>query len=85
MAALLWNRERQKRAFAYDPAQSKDTPVRQAARRIGGRLAFFQDGSKLAMNIGGAAQPLTSDYGREDPAVPAADFQSASGVDLAAL
>jgi dipeptidyl aminopeptidase/acylaminoacyl peptidase len=57
MAALLWNVKGKNELSLYDTAQNKNTPVRQLPGELVGGLAFSKDGSKLAMNIGGAAQP----------------------------
>ncbi len=57
MAALLWNVKGKNEISLYDLAQNKNTPVRQLPGELAGGLAFSKDGSKLAMNVGGAAQP----------------------------
>lgn len=57
MAALVWNVKGKNELSLYDTAQNKNTPVRQLPGELAGGIIFSRDGSKLAMNIGGAAQP----------------------------
>jgi dipeptidyl aminopeptidase/acylaminoacyl peptidase len=57
MAAILWNSKGKNFLSLYDPAKNVHTPVPALPGELAGGLAFSKDGSKLAMNIGGAAQP----------------------------
>ena len=56
MAALLWNFKGKNALSLYDPAKNDHTNVQLPGELVGG-LAFSKDGSMLAMNISGAAQP----------------------------
>jgi dipeptidyl aminopeptidase/acylaminoacyl peptidase len=57
MAALSWNVKGKSVLALYDISLNQNTPVRQLPGEIAGGLSFSKDGSRLAMNIAGAAQP----------------------------
>src|SRR6202040_1995566 len=57
MAALLWNVMGKNTLSLYDPARNRQTPIPQLPGELVGGLVFSKDGSKLAMNIAGSAQP----------------------------
>ncbi len=57
MAALLWNVKGKNELSFYDLVQNKQMPVPKLPGELIGGLAFSKDGSKLAMNVSGAAQP----------------------------
>jgi dipeptidyl aminopeptidase/acylaminoacyl peptidase len=57
MAALLWNFKGKNALSLYDPAKNVHANVQGLPGELVGGLAFSRDGSMLAMNIGGAAQP----------------------------
>ncbi len=57
MAALLWNIKGKNVLSLYDLAHNAQRPVPKLPGELAGGLAFSKDGSKLAMNIAGAAQP----------------------------
>jgi dipeptidyl aminopeptidase/acylaminoacyl peptidase len=57
MAALLWNVKGRNELSFYDLVQNKQMPGPKLPGELVGGLAFSKDGSKLAMNVGGAAQP----------------------------
>jgi dipeptidyl aminopeptidase/acylaminoacyl peptidase len=86
MAALLWNVKGKTMLSLYDPARNAQTPVPKLPGELVGGLIFSKDGSKLAMNIGGAAQPtdiwimdVKTQHFRQ------LTFSPHPGVDLAAL
>ena len=86
MAALLWNVKGRNELSFYDLAQNWPIPGPQLPGEIAGGLAFSADGSKLAMNVTGPAQP--SDVWILD--LTARKFQQLTfsphpGVDLSAL
>ncbi|MBZ5490647.1 MAG: S9 family peptidase [Acidobacteriia bacterium] len=86
MAALLWNVKGKNELSLYDIAQNKNTPVRQLPGELVGGLSFSKEGSKLAMNIGGAAQP--TDIWIMDVKTQQfrqLTFSPHAGIDLAAL
>src|SRR5580765_1685998 len=56
MVAQLWNVKGKTMLSLYDPAKNSHTYVTQLPGELAGGLAFSNDGSKLAMNISGAAQ-----------------------------
>src|ERR1051326_6208231 len=57
LAALVWNVKGRSELSLYDLVQNKQIPVPKLPGELAGGFAFSNDGSKLAMNIGGAAQP----------------------------
>jgi len=57
MAALLWNVKGSNELSFYDLVQSKHIPGPKLPGELAGGLAFSHDGSKLALNVSGAAQP----------------------------
>ncbi len=57
MAALVWNIKGRNELSFYDPAHNKHTPGPKLPGELVGGLVFSKDGSKLALNIAGAAQP----------------------------
>src|SRR5262245_12131959 len=57
MAALLWNVKGKNVLTLYDLAHNVQKPVPKLPGELASGLAFSKDGSKLAMNIAGAAQP----------------------------
>lgn len=57
MAALVWNVKGRNELSFYDLVQNKQIPGPKLPGELVGGGAFSNDGSKLAMNIGGAAQP----------------------------
>jgi dipeptidyl aminopeptidase/acylaminoacyl peptidase len=86
MAALLWNVKGKTMLGLYDPAKNAHTYVTDLPGELAGGLAFSKDGSKLAMNIGGAAQ--TTDIWIMDVKTQRfrqLTFSPHPGVDLAAL
>ncbi|MBZ5505238.1 MAG: S9 family peptidase [Acidobacteriia bacterium] len=86
MAALLWNVKGKTTLSLYDPAKNAHTYVTDLPGELAGGLAFSKDGSKLAMNIGGAAQ--TTDIWIMDVKTQRfrqLTFSPHPGVDLTAL
>lgn len=57
LAALVWNVKGRNELSFYDLVQNKHIPGPKLPGELVGGGAFSNDGSKLAMNIGGAAQP----------------------------
>ena len=57
MAALLWNIKGRTELSFYDLAKNKPMPGPKLPGELAGGLIFSSDGSKLAMNVSGAAQP----------------------------
>src|SRR5262249_56854021 len=57
MDALLWNVKGKNVLTLYDLAHNVQKPVPKLLGELASGLAFSKDGSKLAMNIAGAAQP----------------------------
>jgi len=57
MAALLWNVKGRNELSFYDLVQGKQIPGPRLPGELAGGLAFSHDGSKLALNVSGAAQP----------------------------
>ncbi|HET9838287.1 MAG TPA: S9 family peptidase [Candidatus Angelobacter sp.] len=85
MAALVWNVRGKSALSLYEPAKNS-TYLPSLPGEIIGSLAFSKDGSKLAMNIGGAAQP--TDIWIMDVKTQQfrqLTFSPHAGVDLAAL
>jgi dipeptidyl aminopeptidase/acylaminoacyl peptidase len=86
MAALLWNVKGRTVLSLYEPAQNRHTPVPGLPGELAGGLAFSKDGSKLAMNIAGAAQPAdTWIMDVKTKQFRQLTFSPHAGVDLAAL
>jgi dipeptidyl aminopeptidase/acylaminoacyl peptidase len=85
-AALLWNVKGRNELTFYDLAQNWPVPGPQVPGEIVGGLAFSADGSKLAMNITGTAQPSdiwTLDL--DDRKFHQLTFSPHPGVDLSTL
>jgi dipeptidyl aminopeptidase/acylaminoacyl peptidase len=85
MAALIWNNQGKDSLALYDTAKNRHSGVSLPGELVGG-LAFSKDGSKLAMNISGAAQP--ADIWIMDVKTQQfrqITFSPHAGVDLAAL
>src|SRR5262249_55346409 len=57
LAALLWNIRGRNEISFYDLVQNKQIPGPKLPGELAGGFAFSNDGSKLAMNVSGAAQP----------------------------
>lgn len=57
LAVLAWNVKGRTEISFYDLARKKEVPGPKLPGELAGGFAFSNDGSKLAMNIGGAAQP----------------------------
>jgi len=57
LAVLLWNVNGREELSFYDIAQSKHIPGPKLPGELAGGITFSHDGSKLALNIAGAAQP----------------------------
>jgi len=57
MAALVWNVKGRGELSFYDLVKNKHVPGPKLPGELAGGLAFSSDGSKLAMNVSGAAQP----------------------------
>ncbi|HET7871984.1 MAG TPA: S9 family peptidase [Terriglobales bacterium] len=57
LAALLWNLKGREELSLYDIANSKPLPGPKLPGELAGGLSFSRDGSRLALNISGAAQP----------------------------
>jgi len=86
LAVLNWNVKGRTEISFYDLAQSKQLPGPKLPGELAGGFAFSSDGSKLAMNISGAAQP--ADVWIMDVKTKAfrqLTFSPHPGVDLAAL
>jgi len=86
LAVLNWNVKGRTEISFYDLAQNKQLPGPKLPGELAGGFAFSSDGSKLAMNISGAAQPAdvwTMDV--KTKAFRQLTFSPHPGVDLAAL
>jgi dipeptidyl aminopeptidase/acylaminoacyl peptidase len=57
MAALVWDMKGRSELSFYDLVHNKHIPGPKLPGELAGGFAFSKDGSKLAMNISGAAQP----------------------------
>ena len=57
VVVLLWNVKGRNEISFYDLVQNKQIPGPKLPGEIVGGLVFSKDGSKLAMNVSGAAQP----------------------------
>jgi dipeptidyl aminopeptidase/acylaminoacyl peptidase len=57
LAALLWNVKGREELSFYDIGKGKDIPGPKLPGELAGGITFSRDGSKLALNIAGAAQP----------------------------
>lgn len=86
LVALLWNSKGRNELSFYDLAQGKHLPGLKLPGEIVGGLSFSRDGSKLAMNVSGAAQPadvwILEVKTRQFRQLT---FSPQAGVDLAAL
>jgi dipeptidyl aminopeptidase/acylaminoacyl peptidase len=86
LAVLNWNVKGRTEISFYDLAQNKQLPGPKLPGELAGGFAFSSDGSKLAMNVSGAAQP--ADVWIMDVKTKAfrqLTFSPHPGVDLAAL
>ena len=86
LAVLAWNIKGRTEISFYDLAQNKQLPGPKLPGELAGGFAFSNDGSKLAMNVSGAAQP--ADVWIMDVKTKAfrqLTFSPHVGVDLAAL
>jgi dipeptidyl aminopeptidase/acylaminoacyl peptidase len=86
MAALIWNIKGRNELSFYDLTKNKPMPGPKLPGELAGGLAFSSDGSKLAMNVSGAAQPAdlwTMDMKTQQ--FRQITFSPHPGVDLAAL
>jgi len=86
LAALLWDIQGRNELSFYDLVHNKQIPGPKLPGEIGGGMSFSRDGSKLAMNFSGTAQP--QDVWVMD--VKTKEFRQLTfsphpGVDLAAL
>ncbi|HEY7403754.1 MAG TPA: S9 family peptidase [Candidatus Angelobacter sp.] len=57
LVVLAWNVKGRTEISFYDVAHNKQIPGPKLPGELAGGFAFSQDGSKLAMNVSGAAQP----------------------------
>ncbi len=57
LAALLWDIQGRNELSFYDLVHNKQIPGPKLPGEIGGGMSFSRDGSKLAMNFSGTAQP----------------------------
>jgi dipeptidyl aminopeptidase/acylaminoacyl peptidase len=86
LAVLNWNVKGRTEISFYDLAQNKQLPGPKLPGELAGGFAFSSDGSKLAMNVSGAAQP--ADVWIMDVKTKAfrqLTFSPHPGVDLATL
>jgi dipeptidyl aminopeptidase/acylaminoacyl peptidase len=86
MAALVWDVKGRSEISFYDLVHNKHIPGPKLPGELAGGFAFSKDGSKLAMNISGAAQP--TDIWIMDVKTQQfrqITFSPHAGVDLAAL
>jgi dipeptidyl aminopeptidase/acylaminoacyl peptidase len=86
LAVLNWNVKGRNEISFYDLAQNKQIPGPKLPGELAGGFAFSSDGSRLAMNVSGAAQP--ADLWIMDVKTKTfrqLTFSPHPGVDLAAL
>jgi dipeptidyl aminopeptidase/acylaminoacyl peptidase len=86
MAALIWNIKGRNELSFYDLTKNKHVPGPKLPGELAGGFAFSNDGTRLAMNVSGAAQPndvwimdMKTQQFRQ------LTFSPHAGVDLAAL